>query len=219
MNIVGKILTTCADVLFPRDAHVLIFDTIDIRAIERLATHPVTHTPITCLAPFPYRHKLIRSAIQATKYHGHKRAPSLLGEALAPHVAEELSDRRMFGTFLEPLLIPIPLHSKRLRERGFNQTERIAETLVQTLCDEHVTIDTTSLVRTKDTKHQTLQHRREERKKNLRNAFSVKNPERIHGRDILLFDDVLTTGATLSSAKRTLQKAGVRNVLCIAVAH
>jgi len=219
MNIVGKILTACADILFPRDAHVLIFDTIDICAIERLATHPVTHTPITCLAPFPYRHKLIRSAIQATKYHGHRRAPSLLGEVLAPHIAEELSDRRMFGTFLEPLLIPIPLHSKRLRERGFNQTERIAEALIKTLSDENITIDTTSLVRVKNTKHQTLQHKREERAKNLQNAFSVKDLECIRGKDILLFDDVLTTGATLSSAKRTLQKAGVRNVLCIAVAH
>lgn len=207
------------ELLFPQDISISIYDTLDCSKIETLAVRTFIDTPHKCLAPFPYKKKLIRNAVLATKYHGHRRAASLLGEALAPYLAEELAERRMFGTFQEPLLIPIPLHRTRLRERGYNQAERIAVALIAQLGDNTISLHSKTLVRHKNTKTQTQRSGKTERHTNLKDAFTVPIPQHITGKDIILLDDVVTTGATLSSAQATLRKAGARNILCIAVAH
>lgn len=219
MKTVSDIISLLYDLLFPQNIEISLYDTLDLSKIEILAVHTRAHTPLTCIAPFPYKKKLIRNAIVATKYYGHKRAALLLGEALAPHLAEELADRRMFGTFLEPILLPIPLHKTRLRERGYNQTERIAIALMKNLGDTSLSLQPNILVRNKKTKKQTEQHNKTERYNNLKNVFFVPAPQNVQGKDIILLDDVVTTGATLSSAQATLRKAGARNILCIAVAH
>lgn len=205
--------------LFPQEARIGIYDTIPQTTLEKLAVRTFVPSPLRYLAPFPYQEKLIKNAVHATKFYAHKRATFLLGSILAPYLAEEIAEQRMFGNFTEPILIPIPLHTSRLRERGYNQAERIARALLQELNDETITLHTNVLIRTKNTKAQTLQDTKKDRYTNMKNVFTVPNPQKIFGKDIILFDDVLTTGATLSSAQKTLQKAGARNVLCIAVAH
>src|SRR3989339_1315957 len=103
------------------------------------------------MAPLPYKKPLVRYAVQAVKYHGHKRTAVLLGETLAPYVTEELADRQMFGSFMNPLLVPIPLHAIRFRERGFNQAERIASALYNAMNYESMTLELHLLVRSKHT--------------------------------------------------------------------
>ncbi|MCK5027477.1 MAG: ComF family protein, partial [Candidatus Pacebacteria bacterium] len=123
-----------------------------------------------------------------------------------------------FNGFTKPLVIPIPLHKKRKRQRGYNQTEL--------LCNELSLIDN-SLYRTENhvlykhqsTRSQTEILNRKERLKNIQGCFSIKDPEKIHGRNIILIDDITTTGATFREATRVLKKAGVRRVICFAVAH
>jgi competence protein ComFC len=219
MQDVRTIFTMLYNVLFPQEAHICIFDTLEQSVLEKIAIRTFVLSPLKCLAPFPYKHKLIKNAVLATKFHSHKRAADMLGNILVPYLAEEISEQRMFGSFTEPLLIPVPLHASRQRERGYNQAERIARALVTQLNDETITVCTDILTRTKNTKAQTLQDTKSERYTNMQNVFVVPNPEKVRGKDIILLDDVLTTGATLSSAQKTLQKAGARNVLCIAVAH
>jgi competence protein ComFC len=219
MSLVRTFCIAVFDLLFPQDIRISIYDTLACSKIETLAVRTFIDTPHKCLAPFPYKKNLIRNAVLAMKYHGHQRAASLLGKALSPYLAEELAERRMFGTFLEPLLIPIPLHRTRLRERGYNQAERIAKSLVVQLGDSAISLQPQLLTRHKNTKTQTKRSGKKERHTNLKDAFSVPFPQYITGKDIILLDDVVTTGATLSSAQATLRKAGARNILCIAVAH
>ncbi|HOF04549.1 MAG TPA: ComF family protein [Syntrophales bacterium] len=98
------------------------------------------------------------------------------------------------------VIIPVPLHVRRLRERGFNQSLLLARA-VSAGCG--VPLDFLSLRRERDTPPQTLRDRRE-RRANIRGAFGVTRRERIRGKKILLVDDVYTTGSTLAECARVL---------------
>lgn len=106
------------------------------------------------------------------------------------------------------VVLPVPLHPVRQRERSYNQAALLAQALA---CRIGRRFDNRSLVRTRKTETQTrldAAHRR----KNILGAFSVVRPEWVRGRCVLLVDDVMTTGATLNECARTLKKAGARTV-------
>jgi ComF family protein len=109
------------------------------------------------------------------------------------------------------VVVPVPLHPRRLRERGFNQSAEIARALGPT-----VTFDALSRVR--ETAAQ-ARLSREDRARNVRGAFVPGRARAIAGRTVLLLDDVVTTGATLSSARAALEALGPREILCAAVAR
>ncbi|MFP4285903.1 MAG: ComF family protein [Desulfovermiculus sp.] len=113
------------------------------------------------------------------------------------------------------VIIPVPLHVGRLRERGFNQSLEIARGLSREL---RVPLQPAALVRIRRTKAQSGLGRKE-RLKNVRGAFQA-NPKSMWGKHVLLVDDVSTTGATLSACARTLRRAGAAQVdaLVLAVA-
>ncbi len=100
-------------------------------------------------------------------------------------------------------IIPVPLHPKRLRERGYNQAEVIAKGLSESM---GVPVVTDVLLRTSYTQTQTRKTRIE-RMKNMSGVFAVSNPEKISNGHILLVDDVITTGATLETCTQTLLEA------------
>ncbi|AFA49447.1 ComF family protein [Acetobacterium woodii] len=114
------------------------------------------------------------------------------------------------------LIIPVPLHPHRLAERGYNQSEMIAQGIVQWFSqnDRHdyvPVLETEVLRRDRDTPHQIGQGRKE-RLQNLTGAFKVENIKSIQNKTILLVDDVLTTGATLAESSATLLEAGAKEV-------
>ena len=214
-----KILLTMLDIVFPRDPCVLLADTLtDFEFEKHITKAPLPLIP-HCAAFLPYKNTVVRHLIHASKYHGHARAPTLLAHATAPFVAEELSERRLFGAFHTPLLTAIPLHEKRQRERGFNQSRRIAEALIEKLGDEGIEARFDVLMRVKHTPPQTHRIDKHERIANMKHAFSVSTPHAVYGREVLLIDDVVTTGATFLEARAALMKVGAKDVLCIAVAH
>jgi ComF family protein len=137
-----------------------------------------------------------------------------LGRLLAELLAQFLQHR--FDEDLErpDLLIPVPLATKRLRQRGFNQAAMLARWLSAGLdipCDEAL------LLRTQDTSAQ-QELNADARKKNLRNAFALAADASIKGRHLALVDDVLTTGATAQALARLLMDAGAArvDVYCLA---
>lgn len=131
---------------------------------------------------------------------------------------------RTFGFFMSELLkksgwdihmiIPVPLHKNRLKSRGFNQAALLSDYLSQR---SGIPSAEDVLIRCVDTKTQTG-FNRYQRAENLKNAFTVVNPPAVKGRNILLIDDVHTTGATVDSCSRVLHQAGAGKVYVITIA-
>ena len=113
-------------------------------------------------------------------------------------------------------IIPVPLHSKRLRQRGFNQVSLLARRLGSAL---RISVDYASLQRSRWTEPQTGLSRRQ-RATNVKGAFSLKSNKNVKGKGILLVDDVLTTGETVNQCVRVLKKdGGAREVAVLTVAR
>lgn len=113
------------------------------------------------------------------------------------------------------VVMGVPLHEKRLRERGYNQSDLLARDLAQRLnrrCDGR------ALVRTRETEHQ-ARLSGAARRTNLEHAFEVIDSRWVVGRTILLIDDVTTTGSTLNHCAKALLKSGSRQVWCATVAR
>lgn len=120
-------------------------------------------------------------------------------------------------------IVPVPLHPDRMEERGYNQSEKIAQGIIEGLhytknpdVAQGIELATKYLIRSRDTPHQ-LGQSREERLRNLIGAFDVNEIEDIQNKTIMLVDDVLTTGATLSEASATLLEAGAKKVFIATV--
>jgi ComF family protein len=111
------------------------------------------------------------------------------------------------------MVIPVPLHSKRLRKRGFNQSLRLAGTIFP-----HIPLGMDILTRTLNTKPQT-ELSMKERHRNVRNAFETANPLPEGVETILLLDDVYTTGATVRACAKALKRAGAKEVHVFTVAR
>ena len=108
-------------------------------------------------------------------------------------------------------IIPVPLHSNRLRSRGFNQSTLLAKSLDPTIAKK---INTNILIRHKDTPSQG-QLKRKAREENIRKAFSFKlrlQKKTIEDKTITLIDDIMTTGATLNACAKVLKDSGVKKV-------
>ena len=113
------------------------------------------------------------------------------------------------------LIIPVPLHPKKKRARGYNQSELLARDFARRVKLE---LDTVSLVRTRDTVSQTTLGR-QGRLENMVGAFTCVRPEAVKGKTVLLIDDVATTGATLEGCAVALRQAGAKRVLAYTFAR
>lgn len=143
------------------------------------------------------------------KYESVKPAARFLAGLLA-------SETRQLG-LKEAIVVPVPLHRQRSRERGFNQSEMIAAAAVRKL-GRGFALQSSVLARKRPTVSQ-IGLTRHQRRANLRGAFEVRHTERIADRDVLLVDDVMTTGTTASECARVLLRAGARQVFVATVAR
>lgn len=113
------------------------------------------------------------------------------------------------------MIVPVPLHPLKRKEREFNQADRLADALGAAT---GLPVEKRIVKRVLPTQTQTLLSR-EQRARNMRNAFAVKTPAAFIGKRIVLVDDVLTTGATTSACARALRKAGAKDVIVWTVAR
>ncbi len=113
------------------------------------------------------------------------------------------------------VIVPVPLHDQRLRQRGFNQSGLIAREFGR---HHSIPIGFGALIRHRATQPQTRLGRRE-RLQNVRGAFTVARPDAVRNRAVLLVDDVLTTGTTLSECAKVLKRAGAHRVYALTVAR
>jgi ComF family protein len=157
----------------------------------------------------------LRDLIHMLKYQGMRPAANVLGRMLA----EVLDGLRPNIGDAKLIVVPVPLHIAKSRQRGFNQAELIAKVALKLAgSGENYTLIPDALDRTRDTLSQ-IGLTRHQRRENLRGAFRVKHPEAIAGQPVLLIDDVFTTGTTASECSRILRRAGASQVWVATVAR
>lgn len=171
----------------------------------------MTEEQLTHFSPFIYEEP-IRSMILKLKYSSN----GFIAKALAPYLAAVYLKRIQPILQQPPIIIPVPLHRSRQNERGYNQSDVLAQEVASYL---NLSVITDVLIRT----HKTIIQKSmdaETRAKNMRDAFSVnlEKVSRIQNQNILLLDDVYTTGATTSECAKTLQKYGVKAVTILTIA-
>jgi len=149
------------------------------------------------------------TAIHRFKYQGQTNIGRILGGMMADTAVSLWSP----GHFT--LIVPVPLHKRRLRERGFNQAVVLAREIARRLT---LPLDVWSLRRAVETIPQ-VDLARQERIHNVRGAFVLRRPERIVGQRILLIDDVCTTGSTLQECASLLRRGKAKAVTALTVAR
>jgi len=177
------------------------------------------NVPGDTLSVFSYKDPTVRKAVWKLKYKGNTEMGEIFARLLYDRFLEELSEEHLFSDFYNPILVPIPLSKKRLKERGFNQSKIIAREMHKLDMGTSFTIEKSVLYKIKDTPSQVSIKDRGDRLRNLHGTFRVKDTDTVMGRNIILIDDVTTTGATIDEARKTLMKAGAKNVIAFTVAH
>lgn len=200
-----KLFESLLDLLFPPKAEERIVRTLTPELMSLLLA-PRVRAGVHAL--FPYKDTRIRALIWQLKYKGDAKAVALLAPVLATYL-----NLHVPGRFL---LLPIPLSRTRLHERGYNQVTLVARELTKAL--PRLTLREDVLIRAHHNERQTKLSRLE-RIRNMRDAFTIQDPEALRGKDILILDDVTTTGATLREAEAIIRACGPRSVKTIAVAY
>ena len=159
-------------------------------------------------APYLYDGTLM-TAIHKFKYSAKSFLASPLGLLMTEFAETWVKESETL------LTIPVPLHPKRLRERGFNQSLLLSRHVARQLNTE---LDFLSLRRVRYTLPQTGLNK-DERQKNVRGAFQIVDQKAVKKRTVLLIDDVATTGNTLNECARLLKRSGCKKVLCLVLAR
>lgn len=157
----------------------------------------------------------LRELIHLLKYNSVRPAAGVLGRLLADAVAV-LDSEFAQG---QVVVIPVPLYKGKRRQRGFNQAELMAHAALKLLPERgRFQLEGDVLFRARDT-HSQIGLTSHQRRENLRGAFAVPRAEKVNGREVLLVDDVYTTGTTVSECSRVLRRAGAARVWVATVAR
>jgi len=203
------LLAKFLDILFPKSKREEDVHNIATGVHALTITPQLTETPagvhVTTLTK--YESKYVREVIHSLKFHNSRESAKILAHLLNDYLTEYFAEKSIFGIDTNNILIlPVPISKERRRARGFNQIERILRVLVKINNEYKKNINTTLLVRHRHTTPQVSLHKHE-RLGNLKNAFSLTQPKLLHGKLVIIVDDVATTGATLAEISRTLHSA------------
>lgn len=206
-------LSALLDLILPRHRRAARAVSISSEELASLV-HP---TPLPKLpwiyTLFQYRDERVRSVIQAVKYYGERDVAKKVAPFAADFITELLDQKIRFEGWQSVLLVPVPSSSTRVRERGYTQAALFAHAIAALVSD--VTYDPTLLKR--EERVSQVHVPRAKRKSNMSLAFHADH--RTHGHFIILIDDVVESGATLSDARRALLDAGARAVVALAISH
>ena len=160
-----------------------------------------------CVSPLYYEDD-VRESLLRFKFRDARGYATEYGKLLAECIGSELSGRY-------DLISWVPLSRRRYRERGYDQAMLLALAAALELGDVAVS----TLEKTKHVEKQSRMGSAEKRRANISGAYTVPDRELIEGKRILLIDDIITSGATLSECARTLRTAGAAEVICATVAR
>ncbi len=156
-----------------------------------------------------YDNPAIQNLIHYFKYKGLKDISHILGGLMINYINYLNIKNSKY------LIIPIPLHRIKERKRGFNQSELLAKIISEKFGFEI----SENLKRIKNNKPQVEMKGIEKRKINIAGCFSLENPEEIKNKNVIILDDVFTSGATIEEAARILKNAGAKKILALVIAR
>ena len=168
---------------------------------------------------FHYKNSTVKKIIKLIKYKGERKTTQIISRIIYDYLLEDMSDRLVLKNFKKPIIIPIPATKHRMKEYGFNQCERIVKYIDKLDGHKCFDLELGVLLKTKETTSQAHTKNKTERLGNIKNSFGIINPEKIKSRNIILIDDVWTTGATIQEARKELLEAGAREVIAYTIAH
>lgn len=151
----------------------------------------------------------VQKILHSIKYNGNKRLAFRVGQ----WYGEKLKEYNVF--VMADCIVPVPLHPKKQKQRGFNQSEEFAKGLSDSL---HIPVVNDNLIRAEFTSTQTKKSKAE-RWENVKDKFELMYPERLENKTILLVDDVITTGATLDACYQALNSAKEIKLSVISLAY
>ncbi|MEX0919310.1 MAG: phosphoribosyltransferase family protein [Parcubacteria group bacterium] len=215
----SKVWRVCTDFLFPKESRVIELESLSTSEILELLppAEPLKDKNTTAL--FDYSNRLVKEMIWELKYGGNRLIAEKFGEILYDVICEDLREKNLFEKWSTPILIPIPMSDKRRFERGWNQTELLAQAIKK--CDTRSDLKylPRQLIKLHHTESQTRTTNKAERTRNIANSMQVLNPASVSGRCVVIIDDVTTTGSTFNEAERVLRALGVKKILFVALAH
>jgi ComF family protein len=215
-----KTITFFLDFIYPRDELDKILDTYTANTLITKVGKAQNLPDKKCFAPLAYNNPLSRRIIWNLKYKRNTHALNLSSTVLYGAIYNFLQNNQATIANLKPILIGIPMSDQRLKERGYNQAELIVKRLLRADKNNIFSKQANKLLKKiKNTPAQTSLSNRKTRLQNLHDCFAVVDVKAVNSKMIILIDDVITTGATMREARKTLLKAGAREVLCFAVAH
>ncbi len=161
-----------------------------------------------------YDNPVIQNLIHYFKYKSFQNIAPILGEILIKYLEGAQLINQSTNKLMNYIIVPVPLHPRRERKRGFNQAELLAKSVAS-----HFNLPLVNgLMRIRNNKPQVGLKDNKDRVKNIFNCFQIKNPEAVSGKNIILVDDVFTSGATMNEAVRILKMAGAERIIALTVA-
>jgi ComF family protein len=154
--------------------------------------------------------KVLKKCIHLFKYYGEKKLAKPLGKLMVDYLVKNDEFKKRID-----LIIPVPLHKNDLRKRGFNQSILLGRVVGNYFS---ISVGEKVLIKKKLTPFQANLSKKE-REKNILRAFLVEKPKEIKGKNILILDDVFTTGATVEECTKELMKARAKNIFVLTLAR
>ncbi|HEY4509211.1 MAG TPA: phosphoribosyltransferase family protein [Candidatus Paceibacterota bacterium] len=214
---IEKIFNYILDFILPPRTNFAIVKKLDEKAINNLPKAPEVLDCDWIHPLFHYRDPRVKAIIWELKYRENILPLEHIGKILYDEIIGAIADIALFSSDTEFILIPIPITSERRSERGYNQSELICRAIIENDTAHSLLYAPQWFEKIKDTESQSHSQSKHERMQNLVGCFEA-NPQ-VEGKIIILIDDVVTTGSTLTEARNTLLSSGARDVFAFTIAH
>jgi len=167
-----------------------------------------------------YRNKTVKRKIKDLKFKKETKNAKFFAIILNETLIELLSEWEKYEDFIKPIIIQVPPHwFKKYFIRGYDQNFLILNELFKINPNLNLQWEPKIIKKIKHTKPQSLIKDKKARRENIKNVFKIQNLEKIKNRNIIIFDDIYTTGATVSEIEKKLKKEKVKNIKILTLAH